>query len=318
MRRDPRIGITLGDPGGVGPEVVLKALAGSMRPPEASVVLFGHVAAVEAAERMSGLRLDRSKIPIVEPASLIFPSGAHAPAADNGAASFAYFEEGVRAVREDRLDALVTAPVSKAAWAMAGLPWRGHTEYLEHLHPGAIMAFWSDRLKLALFSHHLPLREALRRVTRDGLRRFLISLAQTVEIRHPETTEFLVAGLNPHAGEGGALGREEIETIGPAIEDARAEGVPARGPFPPDVVFRSALDRRETLAVALTHDQGLIAFKLVAFESGINVTLGMPFIRTSPDHGTAFDIAGKNSADPRSMIAAIDQAAAWGTSKKRS
>ena len=233
------------------------------------------------------------------------PSAAREPAADNGAASFAYFADGVRAAREGRIDALVTGPVSKSAWALAGLPWRGHTEYLEHLYPGAIMAFWSDRLKLALLSHHLPLREAMDRITRERLRGFLTRLAGAIEAVRPGAMEFLVAGLNPHAGEDGRLGREEIDEIGPAIADARAEGVRVRGPFPPDVAFRAALDRPDTLAVGLYHDQGLIAFKLVAFETGVNVTLGLPFVRTSPDHGTAFDIAGKNRADPGSMIAAV-------------
>jgi len=303
-----RIGITLGDPGGIGPEVVLKALA---RPalPAASFVLFGHAAVVEAAERTTGLRLDQTKFSVVEPSAELSPSGAHKPAADNGAASFAYFEEGVRAAREGRIDALATGPVSKAAWNLAGLPWRGHTEYLEHLYPGAIMTFWSDRLKLALLSHHLPLRDALTRVTRDRLGRFLISLAGAVQAVRAGEAEFLVAGLNPHAGEGGALGREEIEEIGPAIEDARAKGVRVRGPFPPDVVFRAALDKPGAFAVGLYHDQGLIAFKIAAFETGVNVTLGLPFVRTSPDHGTAFDIAGENRADPESMIAAVSLAA---------
>lgn len=317
MRRDTRIGVTLGDPGGIGPEVALKALSRPDLPPKTSFVLFGHGLAVAAAERVSGLRLDRARVPIVEPAAVSPPSAAREPSADNGAASFAYFADGVRAAREGRIDALVTGPVSKAAWGLAGLPWRGHTEYLERLYPGAVMAFWSDRLKLALLSHHLPLREALGRITRDRLRAFLTALAKTVEAARPGGMEFLIAGLNPHAGEDGRLGREEIEEIGPAIEDARAEGVRARGPFPPDAVFRAALDRPGTMAVGLYHDQGLIAFKLVAFETGVNVTLGLPFVRTSPDHGTAFDIAGKNLADPGSMIAAVDLAAEWAAIGKK-
>jgi 4-hydroxythreonine-4-phosphate dehydrogenase len=316
MARDVTIGITLGDPGGIGPEVVLKALA-SPALPSASFVVFGHSAVVEAAERSIGLRLDRAKHSLVEPSAGPSPSGTHGPAADDGAASFAYFEEGVRAAVERRIDALSTGPVSKAAWNLAGLPWRGHTEYLEALYPGAIMSFWSDRLKLALLSHHLPLREALTRVTRGRLGRFLISLAGAVRAVRPGETDFLVAGLNPHAGEGGALGREEIDEIGPAVEDARAEGLRVRGPIPPDVVFRTALDDPDAFAVGLYHDQGLIAFKLAAFETGVNVTLGLPFIRTSPDHGTAFDIAGGNRADPESMISAVRLAVEFAAKKAR-
>ncbi len=312
-----RIGITLGDPGGIGPEVVVKALARPEAAPAATFVLFGHASVLDAAERSAGARLDRERIPIIEPPAAPSPSGAHRPEADNGAASFAYFEDAVSAAREGRIDALVTGPVSKAAWNLAGIPWRGHTEFLERSYPGAIMTFWSDRLKVALLSHHLPLREALGLISRERLGRFLIALAGAVRAVRPGGAEFLVAGLNPHAGERGALGREEIEEIGPAIEDARAAGVRVRGPFPPDVVFRAALDKPDTFAVGLYHDQGLIAFKIAAFETGVNVTLGLPFVRTSPDHGTAFDIAGANRADPGSMIAAVRLAAEWAVQIKR-
>jgi 4-hydroxythreonine-4-phosphate dehydrogenase len=315
MRRDTRIGITLGDPGGIGPEVVVKALARRERLPPASYVLYGHATAVEWGERTAGLRLDRSRFPLVEPASDEAASAKHEPRPENGAASFAYFEAAVRAAREGRLDAIVTGPVSKAAWSLAGLPWRGHTDYLERLYPRAIMAFWSDRLRLALLSHHLALREAIERVTRDNLHRFLTALAEAVEAVRPGAFEFVVAGMNPHAGEGGTLGREEAEEIVPAIEAARADGVRVSGPLPPDVVFRSALDRPGTVAVALYHDQGLIAFKMASFDKGVNVTLGLPFVRTSPDHGTAFDIAGRGLADPESMTAAVGLAAEFAAAR---
>jgi len=312
MRRDTRIGITLGDADGIGPEVVLKALTRADLPAEAGFILYGHETVITAAERTSGLRLDRRRFPLHETSAVPSPDApGRGPRAGSGAASFRWFEEAVRAAREGAIDALVTAPVSKAAWAMAGIPWRGHTEYLESLFPGAIMSFWSDRLKIALLSHHLPLYKALAAVTRAGLLRFLESLALAVAAVRPGGFEFLVAGLNPHAGEDGLLGREEIEEIGPAIEDARAAGIRVRGPFAPDVVFRSALGRPDVIAVALAHDQGLIAFKMVAFETGVNATLGLPFVRTSPDHGTAYDIAGRNEANPASMAEAIRLAAEW-------
>ena len=312
-----RVGITLGDPGGIGPEVVVKALARPERLPAASFVLYGHSAAVEAGERTTGLRLDRKEFPLVEPASVGPSPAAHEPRPENGAASFAWFEAAARAAREGRHDAIVTGPVSKSAWSLAGLPWRGHTDYLESLHPGAIMAFWSDRLRLALLSHHLPLREALGRVTRGHLLRFLLALAAEAEVVRPGAFTLVVAGLNPHAGEDGTLGREEVEEIVPAVEAARADGVRVRGPLPPDVVFRSALDRPDIIAVGLYHDQGLIAFKMASFDKGVNVTLGLPFVRTSPDHGTAFDIAGRNVAGPESMIAAVNLAAEFAASRRR-
>jgi 4-hydroxythreonine-4-phosphate dehydrogenase len=200
---------------------------------------------------------------------------------------------------------MVTAPVSKAGWHLAGVPWRGHTEYLEHFYPGAVMSFWSDRLRVALLSHHVPLREALTKVRKDALLGYFRVLHQSAGRVPAGPREFLVPGLNPHAGENGLLGGEEEREIRPAVDAARAEGIDVSGPYPPDTVFRMALGRPERMVAALYHDQGLIAFKLESFETGVNATLGLPFVRTSPDHGTAFDIAGKGLADPRSMMEAI-------------
>ena len=230
--------------------------------------------------------------------------------AASGAASFGYFEAAVAEARRGELDAVVTAPISKAAWSLAGARWKGHTEYLSKFYPGAIMAFWSEPLKVALVSHHVSLRAALKRIKREPLRDFFLSLDRSLSAAGTTRFEFVVSGLNPHAGEQGLLGREEIDEVGPAIDEARRLGLTISGPFPPDVVFRNAVGRKGLFVIALHHDQGLIPFKLLAFESGVNVSLGLPFVRTSPDHGTAFDIAGKNRADPRSMVAAIRLAAA--------
>jgi 4-hydroxythreonine-4-phosphate dehydrogenase len=207
--------------------------------------------------------------------------------------------------RQGRLGAVVTAPISKESWHLAGLSWKGHTEYLDSLFPGAIMTFWSDRMRVALLSHHLPLREALGLVKADILCRFFIHLHRCLESAGETGFELAVAGLNPHAGEGGLLGTEEEKEIRPAVERARAEGLRISGPWPPDVIFRQALDRPDQVVVALYHDQGLIAFKMASFETGVNVSLGLPFIRTSPDHGTAFDIAGQGKADPESLRQAL-------------
>jgi 4-hydroxythreonine-4-phosphate dehydrogenase len=321
-----RIGITLGDPGGIGPEIVVRALSATteLSAPSATTrsslttestgaefVIFGNSDVFRSEADRLGLRPN--------PAAYIFresgpeclsgrrgqPGCLGAPDKDNGAASFRWFADAIAAARAKEIGAIVTAPISKKSWELAGLPWRGHTEYLASFYPGAIMTFWSDRLTVALFSHHLPLREALAGVTKASLLRFFRSLRDGWDAVSPGPHEFLVAGLNPHAGEDGLLGREEREEIEPAIREARESGIPIAGPFPPDVVFRSALGRPEKVVVALYHDQGLIPFKLAAFETGVNVTLGMPFLRTSPDHGTAFDIVGKSPADPRSMIAAL-------------
>jgi len=311
----PRIGVTLGDPGGVGPEIVLKALAGGRSLPPASIILFGDSRVIAGEADALGLQFKaepwresqrgKAGIYLSEIGCPAADRDVRGPNARNGAASFRFFEVAVAAARGGGLDAVVTGPVSKASWKMAGLSWRGHTDYLESFYPGAIMSFWSDRLLVALFSHHLPLKEALGKIRRAALLDFFRGLSAAVGRIEGGPREFLVPGLNPHAGENGLLGTEEEQEIGPAVEAARKEGISISGPHPPDSVFRRALGRPDTLVAALYHDQGLIPFKLEAFESGVNATLGLPFARTSPDHGTAFDIAGQGNADPRSMVEAL-------------
>jgi 4-hydroxythreonine-4-phosphate dehydrogenase len=311
----PRIGVTLGDPGGVGPEVALKALAGDHSLPPAAYILFGNSRIVAGAATSLGLRPRLgawSPEHAAEPGTFLVeipsPADESAPArpdAANGEASFRFFEAAVNAAKSGSLEAVVTAPVSKSAWKLAGISWRGHTEYLESLYPGAIMSFWSEKLKVALLSHHLPLREAIERVRKDLLLAFFRALARSTALVPGGPREFLVPGLNPHAGEGGLLGSEEEQEISPAIEAANEEGIHASGPYPPDTVFRLALGRPDVMVAALYHDQGLAGFKLESFESGVNATLGLPFARTSPDHGTAFDIAGQGVASPLSMVEAI-------------
>ena len=312
----PRIGITLGDPGGIGPEIVVKSLLDTSALPPAQLVLLGNRPVLEEAERTLGKSLncrsydekdDRENVRIsLKEVKAPFPSGKKGGASgENGQASFLFFEEAVRAARRGEFQSIVTAPISKLSWELGGISWRGHTEYLEQFYPEAMMTFWSERLIVALLSHHVPLKEALRKVEKKNLLRFFHALHRSMDTARPGPYEFLVAGLNPHAGEDGLLGKEENKEIIPAIEEAKASGLAFSGPYPPDVVFRTALGHPEKIVVALYHDQGLIAFKLEAFETGVNVTLGMPFIRSSPDHGTAFDIAGKGRASHRSMVEAI-------------
>jgi len=320
-----RIGITLGDPGGIGPEIVLKALAGDYDLPAADYVLFGSVPVLRAEEKALGIHFDFGSLKGQRPGrsgTLVFhdiPSAMRrvtkgAPAAKNGRESFRFFQAAVAAARKGDLQAIVTAPVSKSSWALAGVPWKGHTDYLSHFYRGVIMAFWSEKLKVALLSHHVSLKEALKKIKTEPLLEFFISLDRSLKKVKPGRLEFLVAGLNPHAGEDGLLGREETGEIAPAIKEARRQGIKISGPYPPDVVFRSALGRSDKIVIALFHDQGLIPFKLAAFDSGVNVSLGLPFVRTSPDHGTAFDIAGRNAASPQSLVAAIRLAAAFAAS----
>jgi len=312
----PAIGISLGDPGGIGPEVVLKALATPSLLPETRFVVFGDRRVWDAERAALGLSLEtrphEGESAPSAPGFYFHDIGAASGAAvrgaasgENGKSSFLAFKKAVELAGKGALDALVTAPISKTSWHLAGLPWRGHTEYLDSLYPGAIMTFWSERLKVALLSHHIPLKEALGRVRKDVLLDFFRALHRSLAAIRSGVDELLVAGLNPHAGEDGLLGAEETAEIGPAIEEAVRQGIPVSGPYPPDTVFLKALDRPAKMVVAMSHDQGLIGFKLVAFATGVNTTLGMPFVRTSPDHGTAFDIAGKGVADPRSMLEAL-------------
>jgi 4-hydroxythreonine-4-phosphate dehydrogenase len=315
----PAIGISLGDPGGVGPEIVLKALSERASLPEARFIVFGGRSILEEAAEALGLRpglitWENGELPSGPGRYFRDVGGPQAgfvkgkASAGNGEASFLFFKAAVEMARAGPLQAVVTSPISKTSWHLAGLSWRGHTEYLESLFPGAIMTFWSERLRVALLSHHLPLREAIERVKKGTLLDFFRNLHQSLDRTKSGVRELLVAGLNPHAGEDGFLGTEEGDEIRPAVEEARQEGLAISGPFPPDTIFLKAIDCPEKMVIALYHDQGLIGFKLKAFETGVNATLGMPFIRTSPDHGTAYDIAGKGAADPRSLIAAIRMA----------
>ena len=313
----PTIGITLGDPGGIGPEVTLKALADDRSLSKAHIVLFGPRFVIEEEMRALGLSLD---IPVFsewdtpkQPGLSLYEVGdpissllRGRPSAINGETSFRFFEEAVCKAREGAIHSLVTAPISKHSWGLAGIPYAGHTEYLAQFYPQAIMAFWSEKLKVALLSHHIPLTEAIQKIRKDELLDFFLHLDQTLAGTKNKNYRFLVAGLNPHAGEEGLLGSEESEEISPAIAEAQDKGVDIQGPYPPDVVFRQALGQSDSVVIALYHDQGLIPFKIVAFDEGVNVTLGLPFVRTSPDHGTAFDIAGKGIASPKSMIEAIN------------
>ena len=305
----PSIGITLGDPGGVGPEVVLKAIQDKTQLPEARFVLFGVRGLWESfIKEYPLLQSAAAEYEFINIEAHVSQVKMGEAAAENGRISFFSFARAVEMAQRHRIDAIVTAPISKESWNLAGIKWAGHTEYMHSLYPEALMSFFSNNLNVSLFTHHLPLQKALKRIKKEALEDFLFLLFENVQKIWDKPFTFLMAGLNPHAGESGILGSEEIKEIIPAIKGAQARGVPVEGPFPADVVFRMAYGRKDRIVVALYHDQGLIAFKLAAFETGVNVTLGLPFVRTSPDHGTAFDIAGKRKADPRSMIQAIQLA----------
>jgi len=232
------------------------------------------------------------------------------PGVLSAAAGRAAYDVIVRAVddaKAGRVKAIATAPVNKAAFRLADLPWNGHTDLLAHLTGSAhvAMLFYSEELRVVLATVHVPLSDVPRLLTADSLERTIALTALELPRFGIAAPRLAVAGLNPHAGEHGLFGREEETAIAPAIARCRAKGIDVAGPFPADTVFVRARRGEFDAVVACYHDQGLIPVKLVAFGQAVNVTLGLPIIRTSVDHGTAFDIAGKGLADPESMIAAV-------------
>ncbi|MCX8160585.1 MAG: 4-hydroxythreonine-4-phosphate dehydrogenase PdxA [Candidatus Saccharicenans sp.] len=308
----PAIGLTLGDPAGIGPEIILRTLKEVSSLPEARFIIFGQRKILEIWGRHLGLSpdllpsaLEAGNVELRETGLPLETLDPGSPTAAGGQASFDFFSRAVEAATAGEIQALVTAPISKNSWHLAGIKYRGHTEFLESIFPEAIMTFWSRRLRLALFTHHLPLREAISRVRRQNLVAFFRILGRHLVRWNLGVEELLVCGLNPHAGESGTLGVDEIQEIIPAVSEARSEGLNLSGPFPADTIFLKALDNPGRMVISLYHDQALIAFKLLAFEQGVNLTLGLPFIRTSPDHGTAFDLAGKGLASLESFREAL-------------
>ncbi|MEY4754051.1 MAG: 4-hydroxythreonine-4-phosphate dehydrogenase PdxA [Pseudomonadota bacterium] len=328
--------VTQGDALGIGPEIIVRAfMAGAL--PDA--VVLGDAAVLQRAAGVLRERADVPLLPIAVIESLAdlsdVPPGCLpvlAPrAAVDGQAALATLPWGTVDARAGRFAAacireavaltlageaaaIVTAPIHKEALAAAGEPYPGHTEMLaaeslRHGHPAdERMMLANEELRTVLVTVHCSLREAIERVTFDAVLSTLrISHASAARWGQPRP-RIAVAGLNPHAGEGGLFGDEELRIIAPAIAAARAEGIDAHGPFPPDTIFMRARKGEFDLVLAMTHDHGLIPVKYLGVEQGVNVTLGLPFVRTSPDHGTAFDLAGSGRADESSLLAAIRMA----------
>jgi 4-hydroxythreonine-4-phosphate dehydrogenase len=279
----PRIGITAGDPAGIGPEIARKAATDP--------------------------RVREVCDPIIYSASRAFRPGLLS--ADAGRAAYDAIVRAVADARAGTIDAIATAPINKEAFALAELPWKGHTDLLAHLTqtPRVAMMFYAETLRVVLATVHIPLADVPRTLTRDTVE-FTIDLAARELPRVGQARPRLaLAGLNPHAGEHGVIGREEQDVLRPAVEACRARGVDVTGPWPGDTVFGRAVRGEFDAVVACYHDQGLIPVKLLAFGRAVNVTLGLPIVRTSVDHGTAFDIAGRGIADHSSLVEAVRLAA---------
>jgi len=281
----PRIAITVGDPAGIGPEIAQKAADDPRVREVCDPILYGP------------------------------PSGAHFEpgvlSAEAGRAAYEAICSAVRDALADQVAGIATAPVNKLAFARAGLSWKGHTDLLGHLTGSGrvAMMFWSEPLKVVLATVHVPLAEVPRVLTRELLDAIITLTARELPRFGIHEPRLALAGVNPHAGEEGLLGDEETRTLRPAVDAARTRGVRIEGPFPGDTVFVRAARGEFDAVIACYHDQGLIPVKLLAFGRAVNVTLGLPIIRTSVDHGTAFDIAGKGVADHSSMVEAVCLAA---------
>src|SRR5688572_25969105 len=281
----PRIGITVGDPAGIGPEIARKTADDPRVREICEPVLYG------------------------PPAGALFKPGELS--GDAGQAAYEAICAAVRDALAGTVAAIATAPINKLALSKAGLPWKGHTDLLGHLtgSPRVAMMFWPEPLKVVLATIHVPLAAVPVTLTRDVMAEIIDLTARELPrfgFAHPRLA---VAGLNPHAGEEGLLGAEERTVIRPAVEAARSRGIRITGPLPGDTVFVRAKQGEFDAVIACYHDQGLIPVKLLAFGRAVNVTLGLPIVRTSVDHGTAFDIAGRGVADASSLVEAIRLAA---------
>ena len=314
----------MGDPCGIGPEIVVKALAAPPLRAQAKFVVFGFSELLDYATDLAeaDIRWRRAHheeftsaeagVTVLDYDELSSPAaGQHEPTRYGGAASFAFVEDAIAAAIDGRIDALVTAPISKQAWELAGVRAPGHTELLAKRTRtrNYAMMFVSPRMKVALATIHAPLT-AIRDMFTIGRVFNPIDLADKAlrewfDVPRPHIA---VCGLNPHAGEGGRIGDEEKRIIAPAILMASEAGIDVHGPFPADTLFRRAATGEFDCVIAMYHDQALIPIKLLAWRQAVNLTLGLPIVRTSPAHGTAYDIAGKNRADAESMISAIQLA----------
>jgi 4-hydroxythreonine-4-phosphate dehydrogenase len=310
---NPHLAITMGDPAGIGPEICLKAL--SALSPRRDVVckLYGDAHHLKAVASQMGLSL--------HPDSMIDtghfgPYPSRSDSKEGGLASAAAIEMAVAHCKTGILKGIVTAPISKRSLKMAGLPWPGHTEFLAHLSnpnqpPAVRMALINKELRVLLHSIHLPLKEAIQTLTIPDLLETFKVAKKAAALFGLKDPRIALASLNPHASEAGQFGSEEQEILSPAIKKAAAAGISILGPVPADTVFMRARvghDPDFDLVIALYHDQGLIPIKLNGLDAGVNITVGLPFVRASVDHGTAFDIVGRNLANPSSLICAIDQA----------
>ena len=333
MRADeqlPFLALTMGDPAGVGPEVIVKALQDHTVFGECRPVVIGDIAVLKRAQAVIGDRSALAEVADLTAAGrhvgridvLAVPGarvdgiaiGTLSPEA--GRAALAWLRRGAELALAGDVDGIVTAPINKEAVTMAGVPFTGHTELLAEMAGSRVaMMLATERLRVVHVSTHVSLRQACDRVRHDRVLETIRIAAEGCRRLGIAQPRLAVAGLNPHAGEHGLFGNEDVEEIASAVADAWKAGINASGPWPPDTIFYEASEGTYDCVVAMYHDQGHIAIKMADFYGGVNITLGLPFVRTSVDHGTGFAIAGKGIANARSMRVAIRLAAQMAVSE---
>jgi len=299
----------MGDPAGIGPEIIIKALAGTSLNEVCRPSIIGDAEFLQKTAETLDLSLARVEIHDLKnvPAGIV--SGIES--AYTGSASAQYIETAVELWRNGEIDAIATAPISKKALSLAGYSYPGHTEFLAELTNTRefAMSFFAEKLRVVLLSTHISLRNAIDLVKKESLIKLIKFSNATISQLLKKEIKIAVAGLNPHASEGGMFGSEEANEIIPAIEECQNAGINVHGPFSPDTIFLRGFRGEFDAVISCYHDQATIAVKSLSFGSSVNVTLGLPLIRTSVDHGTAFDIAGRGIAEESSMKAAIRLAA---------
>ncbi|WP_163877927.1 4-hydroxythreonine-4-phosphate dehydrogenase PdxA [Rhizobium laguerreae] len=326
MDRNAKVAVTLGDPAGVGPEVIVKALAALPREERRDFVIVGNVEALERADRVTGTGLrfgpadapgdDRIAVDEVALGAALPEIGKVSPVA--GDASVRYITRAVDLAMSGQADVIVTAPINKEAINLAGHHHDGHTGLLAHLtgSKSSFMLLASERLNTIHVSTHISLKGAIERAKTERVLA-TIEAGHRHFLRLGKTARIAVAGLNPHCGENGLFGTEDIEFLAPAVEQAQAKGIDVVGPISADTVFARAYHGAFDLVIAQYHDQGHIPIKLVAFDTAVNVSLGLPIDRVSVDHGTGFDIAGTGKANHVNMLSAIAYARLMARSPRR-
>lgn len=326
-----RLAITMGDPRGIGPEITVKAITYPDVKKICTPFVIGDIYIIQEALNLLKIPLKLRKIKsikdsnpdkkILEVIHVIPPTPPskksekfttktiknNSPTPEGGKASVSYIKTAVELALSKQVDGIVTAPISKEALKMAGFKWPGHTEMLANLTKTKdyVMMLIGGPLRVILVTIHTALKNVPDLITKQGVFKTIVLAKKACDMLEIKNPKIAVAGLNPHAGESGIFGDEEVKKIIPAIEEAKKYGICVSGPYPPDTVFYKAYRGDFDIVVCMYHDQGLIPLKMIAFESGVNVTVGLPFIRTSPDHGTAYDIAWKGIANPSSMIESI-------------